>query len=39
MGSQNSFDKGKLRNIMDVLLEPLPPSRVDFRAEVVMARG
>ncbi|KAL9384772.1 hypothetical protein Peur_021782 [Populus x canadensis] len=39
MGSQNPFDKGILSNIMEVLFEPLPPSRVDFRAEVMMPRG
>ncbi|KAH8489486.1 hypothetical protein H0E87_024926 [Populus deltoides] len=39
MGSQNPFDKGILSNIMEALFEPLPPSRVDFRAEVMMPRG
>ncbi|CAK7348975.1 unnamed protein product [Dovyalis caffra] len=38
MGSQNPFDKGALSNIMEVLFEQLPPSRVDFRAEVVNAK-
>ncbi|KAF9669527.1 hypothetical protein SADUNF_Sadunf14G0116800 [Salix dunnii] len=33
MGSQNPFDKGMPSNIREVLFEPLPPSRVDFRAE------
>ena len=36
--SQNPFDKGILSNIMEVLFKPLPPSRVDFRAEVMMPR-
>uniref|UniRef100_A0A6N2MEU3 S-acyltransferase n=1 Tax=Salix viminalis TaxID=40686 RepID=A0A6N2MEU3_SALVM len=39
MGSQNPFDRGMPSNIMEVLFEPLPPSRVDFRAEVMMPRG
>ena len=39
MGSQNPFDKGMPSNIREVLFEPLPPSRVDFRAEVMMPRG
>uniref|UniRef100_A0A2N9I7I4 S-acyltransferase n=1 Tax=Fagus sylvatica TaxID=28930 RepID=A0A2N9I7I4_FAGSY len=34
VGSKNPFDKGILNNIMEVLLLSLPPSRVDFRAEV-----
>ncbi|KAG6748662.1 hypothetical protein POTOM_048591 [Populus tomentosa] len=38
MESQNPFDKGILSNIMEVLFEPLPPSRVDFRDEVMMPR-
>ncbi|KAJ6319568.1 hypothetical protein OIU78_015062 [Salix suchowensis] len=39
MGSRNPFDRGMPSNIMEVLFEPLPPSRVDFRAEVMMPRG
>lgn len=34
VGSKNPFDKGILNNIKEFLFEPLPPSRVDFRAEV-----
>ncbi|GMY09885.1 probable protein S-acyltransferase 6 [Fagus crenata] len=34
VGSKNPFDKGILNNIMEVLFVSLPPSRVDFRAEV-----
>ncbi|KAI8551946.1 hypothetical protein RHMOL_Rhmol06G0226400 [Rhododendron molle] len=33
-GSRNPYDKGILRNIKEALLVQLPPSRVDFRAEV-----
>ncbi|KAK2980700.1 hypothetical protein RJ640_011320 [Escallonia rubra] len=33
-GSRNPYDKGILSNIMDTLFMRLPPSRVDFRAEV-----
>ncbi|KAK9285818.1 hypothetical protein L1049_025019 [Liquidambar formosana] len=32
--SRNPYDKGILSNIKEVLLVPLPPYRVDFRAEV-----
>ncbi|KAJ6680453.1 S-ACYLTRANSFERASE [Salix purpurea] len=39
MRSQNPFDRGMPSNIMEVLFEPWPPSRVDFRAEVMMPRG
>ncbi|XP_030928408.1 probable protein S-acyltransferase 6 [Quercus lobata] len=34
VGSKNPFDKGILNNIKEFLFVPLPPSRVDFRAEV-----
>ncbi|XP_057954019.1 probable protein S-acyltransferase 1 [Malania oleifera] len=34
VGSKNPYDKGILRNIKEVLPVPLPPSMVDFRAEV-----
>ncbi|KAL7185796.1 hypothetical protein ACSBR2_027707 [Camellia fascicularis] len=34
VGSKNPHDKGVLSNIKEVLLVPLPPSRVDFQAEV-----
>ncbi|KAL7000089.1 protein S-acyltransferase [Sarracenia purpurea var. burkii] len=34
VGFQNPHDKGILRNMKEVLLVPLPPSRVDFRAKV-----
>lgn len=34
MVSKNPYDKGIINNIMEVLFVPLPPSRVDFRAEV-----
>ena len=34
VGSKNPFDKGVLNNIKEFLFVPLPPSRVDFRAEV-----
>ncbi|XP_077242203.1 putative protein S-acyltransferase 1 [Tasmannia lanceolata] len=33
-GSTNPYDKGVLGNIKEVLLKKLPPSRVNFRAEV-----
>ncbi|KAK3003905.1 hypothetical protein RJ639_018641 [Escallonia herrerae] len=33
-GSRNPYDKGILNNIMEILIMRLPPSRVDFRAEV-----
>lgn len=32
--SQNPYDKGIVSNFKDVLFGPVPPSRVDFRAEV-----
>ncbi|KAE8699057.1 ruBisCO large subunit-binding protein subunit alpha [Hibiscus syriacus] len=34
-GSLNPYDKGIISNIKEVLIAPLPPSRVDFRAEVI----
>ncbi|KAK8667945.1 hypothetical protein V6N13_105418 [Hibiscus sabdariffa] len=34
-GSPNPYDKGIIRNIKEVLFAPLPPSRVDFRAEAM----
>ncbi|KAK2649740.1 hypothetical protein Ddye_017229 [Dipteronia dyeriana] len=33
--SKNPYDKGIIRNYKEVLFVPLPPSRVDFRAEVM----
>ncbi|GMN61740.1 hypothetical protein TIFTF001_030827 [Ficus carica] len=33
-GSKSPYDKGILGNIKEVLFKPMPPSRVDFRAEV-----
>ncbi|KAJ0052781.1 hypothetical protein Pint_02029 [Pistacia integerrima] len=33
--SQNPYDKGILSNVKEVLFAPVPPSRVDFRAEVM----
>jgi palmitoyltransferase ZDHHC9/14/18 len=32
--SKNPYDKGIINNIMEVLFVALPPSRVDFRAEI-----
>ncbi|KAF8409570.1 hypothetical protein HHK36_005648 [Tetracentron sinense] len=34
ISSPNPYDQGRLSNIKEVLFVPLPPSRVDFRAEV-----
>ncbi|TYH34110.1 hypothetical protein ES332_D13G106600v1 [Gossypium tomentosum] len=34
-GSPNPYDKGIISNITEVLFSPLPPSRVDFRAEAM----
>ncbi|PPS01484.1 hypothetical protein GOBAR_AA19182 [Gossypium barbadense] len=34
-GSPNPYDKGIIGNITEVLFAPLPPSRVDFRAEAM----
>ncbi|XP_021293072.1 LOW QUALITY PROTEIN: probable protein S-acyltransferase 6 [Herrania umbratica] len=34
-GSSNPYDKGIISNIKEVLFAPLPPSGVDFRAEVI----
>lgn len=34
-GSSNPYDKGIIGNIREVLFAPLPPSRVDFRAEAM----
>lgn len=34
MVSKNPYNKGIINNIMEVLFVPMPPSRVDFRAEV-----
>ncbi|XWS34270.1 hypothetical protein CRYUN_Cryun21dG0026300 [Craigia yunnanensis] len=34
-GSPNPYDKGIISNIKEVLFAPLPPPRVDFRAEVM----
>ncbi|KAG6657799.1 probable protein S-acyltransferase 6 [Carya illinoinensis] len=31
---RNPYDKGILHNFMEVLFVPMPPSRVDFRAEI-----
>ncbi|KAK3184374.1 hypothetical protein Dsin_031660 [Dipteronia sinensis] len=33
--SKNPYDKGMISNYKEVLFVPLPPSRVDFRAEVM----
>ncbi|XP_044502869.1 probable protein S-acyltransferase 7 [Mangifera indica] len=35
VNSQNPYDKGILSNVKEVLFAPIPPSRVDFRAEVM----
>ncbi|OMO93705.1 hypothetical protein CCACVL1_06373 [Corchorus capsularis] len=36
--SPNPYDKGIISNIKEVLFAPLPPSRVDFRAEMMIPR-
>lgn len=34
VGRRNPYDKGIFGNIKEVLLVPMPPSNVDFQAEI-----
>ncbi|KAK8522734.1 hypothetical protein V6N12_056434 [Hibiscus sabdariffa] len=38
-GSPNPYDKGIISNIKEVVFAPLPPSKVDFRTEVMPRRN